>query len=248
MVGEYLTCSNESGCPAQTLGAIRRWLKKVGVLHFGDALLQAVVDAGMVSTIADLYRLDATAVGALDMEGRRVGGAAKRALDSLNGLKTLPLDTYVGSLGIPLCGRRMVRKLVTAGMTDLNAIANASEGQLSAVPGFGKGKAESFRAGFDARKGTILDLYREGVTVAPYVAPAAPATGTMTGQAVCFTGVRDKPLEGAIVAAGGVIKSSVSRNLTILVAKDPNSTSGKAQKARGLGIEVIGLDEMRARI
>jgi len=248
MNGEYLCCPNEDQCPAQTLGAMRRWVKKVGVLHFGDALLSAVVEAGMVSTIPDLYRLQPGPVGDLMMDGRRVGGAAKRALKSLNSLKTLPLETYVGSLGIPLCGRRMVRKLVAAGMTDLNTLATATVQELSAVPGFGQDKAEAFRAGFDARKEIIIGLHFVGVTPAPYEAPAAPTGSTMAGQAVCFTGVRDKALEASIVAAGGMIKSSVSRNVTILVAKDPYSTSGKAKKARDLGIEVIGLTEMRHRV
>ncbi len=177
MNGEYLMCPNDTDCPAQTLGAMRRWIKKVGVLHFGDAMLSAVVEAGMVSTIPDLYRLDAAKVGALDMDGRRVGGAAKRALDSLNSLKTLPLETYVGSLGIDLCGRRMVRKLVAAGMTSLDHLARASVDELAAVPGFGQDKAEAFRAGFDARKEIIIGLHTMGVVPAPYEAPAAP-TGT----------------------------------------------------------------------
>lgn len=248
MNGEYLCCPNDTDCPAQTVGAMRRWIKKVGVLHFGDAMLSAVVDAGMVTTIPDLYRLDPVKVGALDMDGRRVGGAAKRALDSLNSLKTLPLETYVGSLGIDLCGRRMVRKLVAAGMTSLDHLARASVDELAAVPGFGQDKAEAFRAGFDARKEIIIGLHTMGVVPAPYEAPAAPTGTALAGQAVCFTGVRDKALEASIVNAGGLIKSSVSRNVTILVAKDPSSTSGKAQKARNLGIEVIGLDEMRQRV
>lgn len=248
MVGEYLCCPNEAGCPAQTLGALRRWIKKVGVLHFGDAMLSAVVEAGMVTTIPDLYRLQPGPVGDLMMDGRRVGGAGKRALDSLNSLKTLPLETYVGSLGIDLCGRRMVRKLVAAGMTSLDHLARASVDELAAVPGFGQDKAEAFRAGFDARKEVIIGLHTVGVVPAPYEAPAAPTGTALAGQAVCFTGVRDKALEASIVNAGGTIKSSVSKNVTILVAKDPSSTSGKAQKARNLGIEVIGLDDMRARL
>jgi len=248
MVGEYLCCPNEATCPAQTLGAMRRWISKVGVLHFGDALLSAVVDAGMVQTIPDLYRLQPGPVGDLMMDGRRVGGAGKRALDSLNGLKTLPLETYVGSLGIPLCGRRMVRKLVAAGMTSLDHLARASVDELAAVPGFGQDKAKAFRAGFDARKDVIIGLHTVGVVPAPHEAPAAPTGTSMAGQAVCFTGVRDKALEASIVAAGGTIKSSVSRNVTILVCKDPTSTSGKAKKARDLGIEIIGLDDMRQRV
>ena len=248
MVGEYLCCPNEATCPAQTLGAMRRWISKVGVLHFGDALLSAVADAGMVQTIPDLYRLQPGPVGDLMMDGRRVGGAGKRALDSLNGLKTLPLETYVGSLGIPLCGRRMVRKLVAAGMTSLDHLARASVDELAAVPGFGQDKAKAFRAGFDARKDVIIGLHTVGVVPAPYEAPAAPTGTSMAGQAVCFTGVRDKALEASIVAAGGRVASSVSRNVTILVCKDPTSTSGKAKKARDLGIEIIGLDDMRQRV
>ncbi len=248
MVGEYLCCPSEATCPAQTLGAMRRWISKVGVLHFGDALLSAVVDAGMVQTIPDLYRLQPGPVGDLMMDGRRVGGAGKRALDSLNGLKTLPLETYVGSLGIPLCGRRMVRKLVAAGMTSLDHLARASVVELAAVPGFGQDKAAAFRAGFDARREVIIGLHTVGVVPAPHEAPAAPTGSTMAGQAVCFTGVRDKALEASIVAAGGTIKSSVSRNVTILVCKDPTSTSGKAKKARDLGIKVIGVTEMRHRV
>ena len=142
----------------------------------------------------------------------------------------------------------MVRKLVAAGMTDLNALATATVQELSAVPGFGQDKALAFRAGFDARKEIIIGLHAVGVTPAPYEAPAAPTGSAMAGQAVCFTGVRDKALEAAIAAAGGRIASSVSRNVTVLVCKDPSSTSGKAQKARDLGIEVIGLEDMRQRV
>ena len=248
MVGEYLMCPNSEGCPAHTIGAMRRWIKKVGVLHFGDAMLNAVVDAGMVSTIPDLYRLKANNVGHLDMDGRRVGGAAKRALDSLNSLKTMPLETYVGSLGIDLCGRRMVRKLVNAGMTDLNALATATVQELSAIPGFGQDKAVAFREGFDARKEIILGLHAVGVTPAPYEAPAAPTGSAMAGQAVCFTGVRDKALEAAIAAAGGFIKSSVSKNVTILVAKDPSAKSGKMKKAADYGCKILGVEEMWVRL
>ena len=66
----------------------------------------------------------------------------------------------------------------------------------------------------------------------------------MTGETVCFTGVRDKELEKFIEDLDGTIGSSVSSKTTILVAKDPESTSGKAQKARDMGIRVVGLQEM----
>lgn len=246
-VGEYLLCPNSDGCPAQTIGAMRRWIKKVGVLHFGDALLTAVVEEGLASNIGDLYALTAAEVGNLMLDGRRVGGAADRALASLHSHKELDLATFVGSLGIDLCGRRMVKKLVDAGFTDLSALASAPVAKLAAVPGFGEGKAKAFRAGFDARRNAIIGILANGVKIKPHVAPTVSAGGSLSGVSVCFTGVRDKALEAAIVAAGGVIKSGVSKNLSVLVSKDINSTSGKTQKARGYGVEIITLSEMRTR-
>jgi len=246
-VGEYLLCPNSDGCGAQTIGAMRRWIKKVGVLHFGDALLTAVVEAGLASSIGDLYALTAAEVGNLMLDGRRVGGAADRALASLHSHKELDLATFVGSLGIDLCGRRMVKKLVDAGFTDLSALASAPVAKLAAVPGFGEGKAKAFRAGFDARRNAIIGILANGVKIKPHVAPVVSAGGALSGVAVCFTGVRDKALEAAIVAAGGRVASSVSKNVTILVAKDVHSTSGKTKKARSIGVEIITLSDMRTR-
>lgn len=246
MKGEYLVCPNEDQCPAQSVGKVRRWIKKIGVLHFGDRLIEAVCEAGMVNSLSDLYTLDADKVSDLMLDGRRVGGAASRALASLHEHKELPLATFVGSLGIDLCGRSMVQMLVDAGLTSLNDLASASEADLAAVPGFGDVKAQAFRAGFDRRRHEMVGLLANGITI---TAPAAKTgDGPLSGTSVCFTGVRDKALEAEIVAAGGEIKSGVSKNLTVLVCKDPNSTSGKAKKARNLGVEIIGLDAMRQRV
>jgi len=66
----------------------------------------------------------------------------------------------------------------------------------------------------------------------------------LEGVTVCMTGFRDQGMEAAIVAVGGVVASSVTKHLGILVAKDPGSTSGKAQKARELGVRVVGIPEM----
>ena len=66
----------------------------------------------------------------------------------------------------------------------------------------------------------------------------------LEGVTVCMTGFRDADMEAAIVAAGGAVASAVTKHLGILVAKDPMSASGKAQKARELGVRVVGIPEM----
>ncbi len=127
----------------------------------------------------------------------------------------------------------------------LNKLAVASIPTLASIPGFGQGKAESFRSGFDGRRDLIISILAAGVTIN---APVAVSSGPLSGSSICMTGFRDKVMEDAIHAAGGEVKSSVSKTLTLLVTKDPNSNSGKAKKARQYGVEVIGIEEMRARL
>lgn len=246
MKGEYLLCTNQD-CPAQILGGVTRWLGKTGVLHFGGEMAQAAIDAGLIESLGDLYRVTENQLAALEMDGRRVGGAAKRAYESLHATKEMPLEVLVGSLGIDLCGRRMVEMLVKAGFDSLEKLDSATVNDLASVDGFGLTKAVAFKKGFEVKKPAILDLLAAGVTIKkPEV--KNPKGSKMKGVLVCFTGVRDAALEAEIVAQGGEIKSGVSRGLSILVCKDTGSASSKATKARELGTEVVSLQDMWARV
>lgn len=60
---------------------------------------------------------------------------------------------------------------------------------------------------------------------------------------VCFTGIRDKEMERNIMSRGGKVVSSVTKICNLLITKEENSTSSKAQKAREKGIEVISYEE-----
>ncbi len=65
---------------------------------------------------------------------------------------------------------------------------------------------------------------------------------------VCFTGIRDKELAAKIESLGGKVTSSVSKKTTIVVAKDPNSTTGKPKKAREMGITIMGITEFKEMV
>ena len=62
---------------------------------------------------------------------------------------------------------------------------------------------------------------------------------------VVFTGVRDKALEAEIESRGGKVSTSVSKNTTVVVAKDPDEDSGKIKTAKGLGVPVVSLEQFR---
>ena len=239
MDGEYLVC-NGSMCSAQVSGSIKRWVKKVGILDWGSSVIDVLVDAGHVKDPADVYKLDEATLSAVQLSGRRVGSGAKTMLSNLHAKTDLPVNVVVGSLGIDLMGRSMVKKLVDAGYDTLDALATATVQELAAVPGMGQTKAEAFHSGFRFRSGLISKLVMNGITI------KAPSTGPLKGMTVCMTGFRDAAMHDAIEAAGGTVKSSVVKGLDYLVAKDPSSTSGKANKARSQGTRILGIDGMRS--
>lgn len=241
MEGEFLLCPNKAGCPAQISGAIKTWIKKLGILEWGDSLIDALCQQNLVDTITDLYSLEEPQIAELQMTGRRVGeSTAKKVLENLHAKKELPLPIFVGSLSIPFVARSMMKIIAKAGFDTLEKMRVATIPQIANIPGVGPVKALSFVEGLAERQGLIDSLLAAGVTIK---APSS-SQGPLKGKGICMTGFRDPKMIEAIEEAGGTVKNSVSKNLDYLVVKDPTSTSGKAQKARELGVAVIGCEEM----
>ena len=112
------------------------------------------------------------------------------------------------------------------------------------VEGFEEKTAQKILNGMD-------DYYAFYAAVKGYITIAeeeGPTGTSMEGQKVVFTGFRDKDLQAAVEAAGGEMQSGVSGKTTILVTKNPNSTSGKVQKARDKGVKIVGIDELRGML
>jgi DNA ligase (NAD+) len=240
--GEYLMCPADDTCPAQIAGAVKRWVTKIGCKGVGGTLIEALCDQGIIADAADLYGLDKGELSEVRIDGRRVGGTADTVVDELNSRKELPLHVFVGSLNIHLCSRSTCRTIMDSGFDSLDKMQAATFSEVASISGMGKGRGKAFTDGILAKKDLIDRLLAAGVTI------KAAATGAMKGKSVCMTGFRDPDMAEAIEAQGGVVKSSVTKTLTILVAKDPKSNSGKAKKARGQGTEIIDPDEMRTRL
>jgi DNA ligase (NAD+) len=68
--------------------------------------------------------------------------------------------------------------------------------------------------------------------------------GPFTGRNFVFTGFRDKNAQARIEALGGAVSDVVNKNTDYVVTKDPNSSSTKIQKAKNLGVKVIGPHEL----
>ena len=227
--GEYLLCRNMD-CSAQVAGLITTWINELGVLHFGESLVTILVGEGLVKDAADLYTVDVDAVEELVVDGKKVGGTATRAFKNLHAQTVIPPATFMAGLGITGWGKALFTKLVDAGLRDPAQMPTLA--LLLDVEGVGAAKAAVLLAGWKKRLGLIQRLLT-------HVTIKGVASGALTGSSFCFTGFRDKTLEKALEACGATIKTSVGKQLTYLVAADPNAGSEKVTKAKQNGTKVI---------
>jgi DNA ligase (NAD+) len=231
--GEYLVCPNTAECPAQVEGRLKRWVKELGILEWGDVLIEKVVQEGLATTVAGLYGLSEQALAALERMGP---ASARKAREQLWSVVPLPLESFLGALGIPLCATSTLEVIVGAGYDSLEALSVATVEQLEKIGGVGPKRAQSF-VGWLARNQTLLrEMQRAGLAIKP------PSKGALTGKSFCFTGRMSEKrpvLEKMVKDAGGQVKKSVGAGLTFLVTSDPESTSGKALAARKNGTACI---------
>jgi DNA ligase (NAD+) len=224
--GEYIICPNISECPAQTEGRIRQWVRELGILEWGPTLIQKVVEGGLVKTVPDLYRLKSHQLVELDRMG---SVSAKNAIQQLWNVTPLPLEQFLGALGIPLCATTTIQAVVNDGLDSLESIQEASKEQLMAVPGMGPRRAKSLYEWLRRNKSLLDDLLVSGVSIKDR------PVGVLTGKSVCFTGKSDMKRSELIrlaEKAGGTVKKSVGKGLSYLVLADPDSGSAKVQAAR----------------
>jgi DNA ligase (NAD+) len=236
--GEFLYCRNYD-CSANQVGRILKWINGLGVLDWGSSVVEALIDAGMVDTVADLYRLEEDALSALDMAGRRVGSSAGTMLTNLHEVSPIPLHVVIGSLGIPYCARSVCAGITSAGYDTVDKVAELDQKTVAKLPKMGATKATNFVEGVASNLELLRELDGLGV-----ISP--PIEGPLKGKTACFTGFRDADLTRDFESAGGTMKSGVSKGLNYLVCKNPNSNSGKMQKARQYGTEVLSIEDFTA--
>ena len=240
--GEYLICPNSTGCSAQTVGRIKRYVSAMNIKEWGDVLIEKLVLSGLVSDVADLYRLTETQLANVDRMGAK---SAATVIKKLQERRKVPLETLLGSLSIPLCGETMIKMVMDAGYDTLEKIKSASVDQIAKVEGFGPVKAQALWVWLQ-KDGSIVDkLLQNGVEIESKI------HGRLSGMSFCFTGSSRLPraeLERLVKKNGGEIKKSVGKNLNYLVMADANSTSSKAQAARKNSTKCISEVEFMAMV
>lgn len=228
--GEYVVCKATGTCPAQAKGRILAWVQGLGILEWGDTLVEKLVTSGKVSSVPDLYRLTPEEIASLDRMGDR---SANKAWENLHARKELPLDLILGSLSIPGIGSSTIRAIMSCGYNTMAKVQEMTLQEVVAVDGVGPVKAQTLVSWLTTHRDLLDDLTH-------YVREVKPVVGKFSGQSFCFTGEmthKRSELESLVEERGGEVKSSVTKTLTYLVAADP--TTSKSVKAAKYGTSVI---------
>jgi DNA ligase (NAD+) len=211
----------------------------------GEALVNQLVDRGMVRNIADLYRLTVEQLMELERMGQK---SASKLIANIDASRERPLPRILNGLGIPFVGERTAQFLAEA-FGDLDAIAQAGEEELQRAEEVGPKVAQSIRKFFhEKRNRDLIERLRAEGLPFQYQSPRK-ASGALAGRTFVLTGTlptlaREEAKE-RIERAGGKVAGSVSRKTNYVVAGE--EAGSKLDKARELGIEVIdeaGLLEM----
>ena len=240
-------CTNV-GCPGRRLEALVHFTSRgaMDIRGLSYARLEALVEAGLVRDVADLYELTAAQVGALEGFADR---SAQLLVEAIAASRAQPLSRLLFGLGIRHVGATAA-ELLARRFGHLEALMAAPEEAVAEVHGIGPVIARSVVAYFADRQARALVERLAGLGLTLTEPQPAAVGGALTGQTVVITGTL--PTLGRAEAAallegaGARVTDSVSKKTTFVVAGE--AAGSKLEKARALGIEVIDEAEMRRRV
>jgi DNA ligase (NAD+) len=240
-------CTGGLFCGAQRKQAILHFAQRraVEVEGLGDKLVEQLVDAGVVHTLPDLYKLGFTALAQLD---RMADKSAQNIVDALEKSKRTTLPRFLFGLGIRHVGEATAKDLARH-FGQLDGIMNATVEQLLEVNDVGPVVAQSIRTFFDQphNREVVEQLracglqWEEGGPAAQAPKPLAGKTFVLTGTFPTFSRDQAKDL---LEAAGAKVAGSVSKKTDYVVAGA--EAGSKLEKAQTLGITVLDEVQMLA--
>ena len=240
-------CTGGLFCSAQRKQAILHFAQRraVEIEGLGDKLVDQLVDAKVIHTLPDLYRLGLTALASLD---RMADKSAQNIVAALDKSKQTTLPRFLFGLGIRHVGEATAKALAKH-FGQLDTLMDAPLEQLLEVDDVGPIVAQSLRTFFDQpHNREVVEQLRACGVVWPEGPPAPVTVKPLTGQTFVITGTlptmgRDEAKD-LIEAAGGKVAGSVSKKTNYLVAGA--EAGSKLTKAQELGVTVLDEDGLHA--
>jgi DNA ligase (NAD+) len=233
-------CTGGLFCPAQRKQAITHFASRraMNIEGLGEKLVDQLVEANLVHTVADIYRLDLNVLSNLD---RMATKSAQNILDALEQSKSTTLARFIFALGMRNVGEATAKDLAKH-FGNLPALLQADTASLLTVNDVGPVVAESISnfLGEQHNKDVIQALQATGVTW-PETEGKQVTTGHLVGKTFVLTGTlpslsRDAAKE-MIETVGGKVSGSVSKKTNYVIAG--SDAGSKLDKAQELGLLIL---------
>ena len=242
-------CSGGLFCPAQRKQAILHFAQRraLDIEGLGDKLVDQLVDADVVRSLPDLYKLGLASLNALDRMGEK---SAQNLLAALQKSRQTTLARFLYGLGIRHVGETTAKDLARH-FGALDRLLDATPEQLLEVHDVGPIVAQSLRSFFDQphnrevvaqlRAAGVAWEEGEGSAAASAPKPLAGKTFVLTGTLPTLSREQAKEM---LEAAGAKVSGSVSKKTDWVVAGA--EAGSKLDKAHELGVAVLGEAELLA--
>jgi DNA ligase (NAD+) len=253
---EVMTYCPNVSCPGRIFEGIVHFASRgaMDIRGLGYERVRALLDAGLIADVADLYdRRKVSQMALLGLDGF-AETSARQLLDAIDASKGRPLSTLVFALGIRHVGAQGA-KLLARRFGAMKALAGADAATIADVRGIGDAIAAAV-AGFFAEprnRKLVERLEKLGVTTTEAAGPAGSGGGggggPLAGQTYVITGtlpsLSRQEATQLIESAGGRVTDAVSKRTTAVVAGA--EAGSKIERARTLGIPLIDEAELLRR-
>jgi DNA ligase (NAD+) len=244
--GEAISRCVNASCPARLKESLRHFARReaMDIEGLGEALIDQLIDRGMVRDIADLYHLKEEELAGLERMGEK---SARSLLASIDRSRSVPFERVIFALGIRFVGERTAQLLAEA-FPSMERLMAATREDLMRVHEVGERVAGAIRQFFDQPENVRLieRLRQAGVIMKGSGRPAA-GRGPFAGKTVVVTGTiegypRDA-IKRILQRQRARVAETLSKKTDLLVCgANPGS---KLARAAALGVPVMDAEQFR---
>ena len=243
--GEVMYYCTNAACPAQLQEHVRHFASRpaMDIRGIGESVAAALLNAGLIKDVADLYNLTVEQVSNIERLGEK---SATKLINQIEKSKNRPMSRIIFAIGIRHVGEEMAERLVKR-FKSIDELSEASYDILTGVPTIGPKIAESIIAFFrlEQNRNMIRRLKAAGVQLSQTEAlksESLPLCGlefVITGKLLNFS---REEAEEQIKTLGGSAKNDVTKKTNFLVVgEDPGS---KVARAQALGVKQLKENEL----
>ena len=244
--GAFLRCTGAE-CPAQLSRNIAHFVSRdaMDVEGLGGAIVEGLIEKGLVKTPADIYYLKLEDIASLWKSGKT---AAKKLLAAIEASKQQDMSKLIYALGIRQVGAK-TGKVLAAAFGGMDGLMQATVEELTEVPDVGAVTAQNIYDWFHQEQSMhmLRQLREAGVN---FESKRVITDTRFAGKIFVLTGAlskftREEATE-KIELFGGKASGSVSKKTSYVVVGE--NAGSKERKARELGIPILSEDDFLAMI